>query len=234
MILQIAIVEDDSTQAELLKSCLEAYPSDEYTLEISVFSSAEAFLDTFEKGKYELLFLDIQLPKMDGLSCARRVRTMDKTVTLVFITSMAQFAINGYEVDARDYILKPLIYDVFMHKLDRILPLVQKEKNALVQISTIGDAPKMVRPEDLIFVEIYGHKLIYHCVSGDYEGNGKISDAEESLRAYGFSRCNRNTVVNLRFVDRVQNDEITVGEYSFLIAAPRRKDFMRDVNSWLR
>ena len=83
-------------------------------------------------------------------------------------------------------------------------------------------------------MEIYGHNLIYHCSGGDYEGNGKISEVEEQLAAHGFSRCNRNTVVNLRFVDRVQNDEIAVGEYSFQISAPRRKALMHDINNWLR
>ena len=230
MVISTAIIEDDSAQAELLKGCLNELETSSLSFDISCFESAEEFLATLQSGKYQLIFQDIQLKKMDGLSCARRVRSVDEDVIIVFITSMAQFAINGYEVDAKDYILKPVIFDSFQRKMRRILPMIKERRDILINIAPEGLDPEMVRAEDLIFVENFGHKLIYHLSGRERESYGTISAAEEKLRPYKFIRCNRNTVINSRLIEFVRDNTVKVGDYELSISSTRKKEFLSELN----
>lgn len=233
MVVKTAIIEDDAAQAALLQEYLLSLNKDSISFELSVFRSAEDFLDVFSQGVFQILFMDIQLPKMDGLSAAGRVRATDDDVIIIFITSAPQFAIHGYEVNAKDYILKPLIYDSFVRKMDRILPYIKKEPERLISIGGNGMDTYVISVDSLIFVEVFGHKLIYHCKECDIEVYGKISDAEEMLKKHRFLRCSRNAVINPRFIDRIDGNVIKIGALEVIISSPRKKVFLKELNDWI-
>lgn len=110
MLFSIAIVEDNDMEAQVLKEYLQRYASEmDSTIEIVRFNSGFKFLDGY-KAKYDAVFMDIEMPDMDGMTAARKLRTYDKNIAIIFVTNMAKYAINGYEVDALDYFLKPVHY----------------------------------------------------------------------------------------------------------------------------
>ena len=102
---KIAIVEDNRAAMEKLQGYLERYAQENNEkFDIASFGDALAFLDSYRRI-YDMVFMDIELPFINGMEAAQRLREIDKQVVLLFVTNMAQFAVKGYEVDALDYLV---------------------------------------------------------------------------------------------------------------------------------
>lgn len=233
MHISIAIVEDSTTESDLLKRYLKKMESENLSFEIYVFDSAEKLLKGYSSGIYHLIFFDIQLEGMDGLSAARRVRVCDNDVIIVFITNMAQFAINGYEVSAKDYIVKPVIYDVFLSKMKRILPAIKQKRDSFISISSVPGSTNAVPVDNIRYVEVFGHKLIYHCIDREYEVVGKLHDAESRLEPFRFIRCNRSTIINPHFVTYVRHSYLELSDICLPITATYRENVLNKLSEWI-
>ena len=125
---RIAIVEDDKSFIEELKKYLEQYSQEEgQEFEISTFYDGEEILENYVSG-YDLILLDIEMPKVNGMDAAEKIREADENVVLMFITNMAQYAIRGYSVGALDFVMKPITYYTFSMKMTRALKRAQKKE----------------------------------------------------------------------------------------------------------
>lgn len=129
--LYAAIVEDEQDVADLIAGYLQKF-GEENRIEIAYesFRNGIEFLEHYSP-KFDIVFMDIQMPGIDGMQTAKELREVDKSVSLVFITNMAQFAIKGYEVDAVDFAVKPLSYFQFATKLKRIIGIVTRNKQSV-------------------------------------------------------------------------------------------------------
>ena len=118
--LQVAIVEDSEDAAKLLRDYLTRYESTvDERFHITCFSNAVAFLEPY-RG-YDLVFMDIEMPHMNGMEGALWLRTVDTQAKLIFVTNMAQFAARGYEAEALDFMVKPVAYADFSFKMKRAM-----------------------------------------------------------------------------------------------------------------
>lgn len=154
------IIEDDDSDFSRLKQLLDDYASDNH-IDFKIFrcNSGEKFNDNLEIG-YDLAFFDIDLKDSNGIDLSKKLRSIDKNVGIVFITNLAQFAIKGYEVDALDFIVKPVAYYDFYLKMQKILSRVKKKGVELI-ISNQNDFIK-INSDDLMYVEIRHHSISYH------------------------------------------------------------------------
>ena len=110
---KIAIVEDERAYQEQFFAYVKKYEAESgERMEISIFSDGYEIVEKYN-ASYDIIFLDIQLVVMDGMETAKKIRKLDENVILIFITNMAQYAIQGYEVNALDYVLKPVSYFAF-------------------------------------------------------------------------------------------------------------------------
>lgn len=154
------IVEDDDSDFSRLKQLLDDYASDNHIdFKILRCNSGEEFNNNLEIG-YDLAFFDIDLKDSNGIDLSKKLRSIDKNVGIVFITNLAQFAIKGYEVDALDFIVKPVAYYDFYLKMQKILSRVKKKGVELI-ISNQNDFIK-INSDDLMYVEIRHHSISYH------------------------------------------------------------------------
>lgn len=129
---RIAIAEDDPAYRATLEEYLDRYRRENgLEAEVTTFSDGLALTEGY-RPVYDLLLLDIEMPNLDGMSAAEKIRSSDPEVVIIFITNMAQYAIKGYQVDALDYVLKPVSYAAFAFKLKKAQYDIAKENIALI------------------------------------------------------------------------------------------------------
>ena len=172
--------------------------------------------------------MDIELPGMNGLNAAKVLRATDKTVPLMFFTRMAQYAQKGYEVDALDFLIKPLNYADFSLKLKKALNVARSVEARTVIVPVYGGYT-CLSTDRIIFVEVMGHQLKYQLVDGTVETRGSLSTAEKQLKDNGFFRCNSCYLVNARFIDAIRGYDLDVAGYNLKISHPRRKQFVKEL-----
>ncbi|MFA6829688.1 MAG: LytTR family DNA-binding domain-containing protein [Bacilli bacterium] len=233
MIIKVAIIEDDSVAYENLKSNLVRYGKENNReIIIKYFPDGLKFLSDY-KPDYDLVFLDINLPFMDGMTVAKKMRSYDPKVGLIFVTDLAQFAIKGYEVDAYDFIVKPVVYDHLAHKLSRFCEGLEKLNSEPRITLKIDDGFIALTASSIKFVEILDHRLYYHTDKGVFNAYGSLSDIEKILPADAFVRCNHCYLVNLKFVTGIDKFEASIGEDKLQISHPKKKAFLDAFTNYL-
>ncbi|MBO4990440.1 MAG: response regulator transcription factor [Clostridia bacterium] len=222
--IRIAIVEDEETERKRLEAAFRKYTEEsgaQFTL--YCFEDAVSFLDHYE-SIYDIVFMDILLPKLNGMDAAQKLREIDANVLLLFVTNMANYAVRGYEVSAIDFIVKPIRYQSFRSKMDRIVDIVRHRSKEIM--ITFDDSRKVLPISSIYYVEVDGHTLIYHTEQGNYHSRNSLKNAEEELSGGAFVRCNVCYLVNLSFVTSVQGDDVEVGGSKLKISRARKKEFL--------
>lgn len=229
--IRTAIVEDDPQDAQRLQEMLRRFSAESgQEFQIHWFSDSETFLHPYRPC--DLVFLDIELPGKNGMDTARQLRRTDELVTLIFVTNMAQYALHGYDVDALDFILKPLQYGSFSMKMKKAVRNIAKRDDTSLTLSLPSGFVR-VEASQIRYVEVQKHYLTYHTETGDYTVRQSMRTAEETLLPLHFLRCNNCYLVNLRHVTGVSDNTVLVDGQPLQISRPRRASFLKGLADYL-
>lgn len=230
--IRIAIVEDDKQVQAQLADYIRRYERQFGRMfELSLFDDGDEIVSDY-RAVYDIILLDVQMRRMDGMAAAERIRQMDKDVLLIFITNMAQFAIQGYAVDALDYVLKPVPYFAFSQQLQKAVSRLRARQKTFLTVPVEGGL-RRVDVSTLYYLESEGHKVRLYAEDGDLTVSGTLKSFEEKLAGKPFARCNSGYLVNLAQVMGVQQNTVQVGPYELQISRPKKKAFMEALTDYI-
>ena len=171
----------------------------------------------------DLLFLDIQIPDMLGMEAAKRIRKMDNRVMIIFITMLTQYAIEGYSVGAFDYVLKPVRYEEFSTKMDRVCRMLAHQNTSMTLEVRTKEEIRRVNADEITYIEVSNHDVLIHTDSEIIRQWGNLKSYEEKLAPVHFVRCSASFLVNLKYVRAVNGNSLMVHGQEFLMALAQYK-----------
>jgi two-component system response regulator LytT len=232
--LSLAFIDNEENQLSLLKSyCLRFEKENQLTIVPHFFSSGFDFLEKYPSS-LDGVFMDINMPGMDGMETARKLRGFDASVPLLFITNLAQYAIEGYKVQAMDYVLKPVSYFDFANECKKILRRKPSEDQDSILIKERAKV-RRVLCRDILYISIFNHDVTIF--TSEPEGNltfrGSLKEMEQKLSPSRFSRCNNCYIVNLEFAQEIRDGAVLLMDGTRLaISKLRRKPFLNDLTRY--
>lgn len=228
---KIGIIDDEKDASARLSLLIQEFAARRnLNIDVVTFEKPLAFIASFH-CEYDILFLDIEMPNLNGIDLARKIREKDSAVTLIFVTNLAQYAIEGYSVQAFDYILKPVSESAFELKMSRLLPKLSAEVGAKITIRTNGST-LAVDANSIDYIEPDNHHVIYHVLDEVYESYEAMKEVEKRLPAY-FVKCNRYYLVNLSKVTEVRGDSVCLGKKELKMSRTEKRPFLERLSDYL-
>ena len=201
--IRIAICDDEKHMSEHIRSMVsDFFRKKNREFSLRMFSSGEELLNY--NGQIDILFLDIQMKGMDGIETARKLRDSKFRGFLIFITVLKEMVFQSFEVQAYDYLVKPVEEKQFEKTMERLYTSMQNasEDSLLVQKGYEG---RIIREEEIVFCEIIDRKIYLNLASGEvvdyYE---RIENLETKLGSH-FFRCHRSYLINLKHLKGYKN-----------------------------
>ncbi|MBO3443215.1 LytTR family DNA-binding domain-containing protein [Clostridium sp. CCUG 7971] len=219
--IKIVICEDEKNQQELLKAHIEKIFKEipiKYSLDI--FNSGEELLENYSKD-IDIVLLDIQLNEINGMDTARKIRFLDNKVEIIFITSLIEYVLEGYEVRAYRYLMKPVKYDDLKENIINCIKEVDI-KNKYIMIKEQGSQIK-IDINEITYVEVQKETITIHTLNEIYKINGTMNNIEKEIDCSRFFRCHKSFLVNLEHAKSIKQyvvilengEEVPVSRYRF-------------------
>lgn len=224
MMLEIAVCDDEPVMRKELSGQFTEYmvPRQDKAYRISVFESGRQLLESGRE--FDLIFLDIQMEEPDGMETARRLRQRGSKSLLVFVTVLKEWVFEAFEVEACDYLIKPLDTEHFRRTMDRVFRHIgpKSEEKLLVQK---GNQSQVIRLSECVYCEVQGRKIYIH------QENGEVIDYYDRLENLKnqvdgrFFQCHRSYLVNLDYVRGCREGQVLLpGEGRIPVSRLRERE----------
>lgn len=230
--LHIAICDGEADFVKHLTTIIQQYAAETgEEIKITPFCDGMELIKRYDTT-LDLIFLDIQMRLLDGLHTAQRIRELDERVGIIFLTTLTQYGLEGYQYQAADYIIKPIKYVRLKAELNQWLKKHRQDDSPSIIVINDSGKYKIVL-KSLRYVETFNRKLLLHTEQENIVSYKSMKEMEQELSQAGFARCHTSYLVNLFYVKGVQKLEITLitGE-RIPISQPKRKAFMEQLTRY--
>jgi two-component system LytT family response regulator len=206
------LVDDEPLAIQLVKNHLEQLELFEV---VATCSNAIKALEVLRSKTIDLMFLDIKMPQLNGIDF---LKTLKNPPAVIMTTAYREFALDGYDLDIVDYLLKPITFDRFFKAIDRYLRSVQTQVGVLPETGIaqfiyvkVGGKFHKLYADDILYIESLKDYVIIHCVDQKINAKYKISDIEIELKPFDFIRIHRSFIVNPKKITAFTVNDIEIG-----------------------
>ena len=230
--LHIAICDDEQKFTEQLHELLKHYEQEAGELfRITTFCDGSELIDHYDTT-IDLIFLDIKMNKMNGFKTAELIRQKDSQVSIIFLTTLTQYGLEGYKYQATNYIIKPMKYARLKSEMDRWIET--HRKNDVSSIIVTNDTGKYKIPlKSFRYVETFNRNLLLHTEDENIVCYKSMKEMEQELCDYSFARCHTSYIVNLFYIKGVKKLEVElITGQKLPISQPKRKSFMDQLTQY--
>ena len=228
---RIAIVEDEEKDAQELFECIQRYfEKDEMNCVIERFTEGMSFIGD-NSAKFDLVFLDIEMPLLSGMETAKRLRAYDQSVCIVFVTNMPQFAINGYEVAALDFVLKPITYFNIARTIDKAMRVIRR-KDEKIYVS-VENGLTAIAVSEIVYIEVYGHFTTIYTENLEISTRTSLNDLEKMLVDSSIYRCSRFYMINFKYLKGIRDGEVLVGDRALKISRNKKTEILKKLAEYV-
>ncbi len=223
--LKFAIIEDNESDARILESNLkESLKAMNADCTIVKYRDAQSF--NGDGREYDVIFLDIEMPGMNGMQLAKKIRAVNTESGIVFVTNMIRYAVQGYGVSPIDYIVKPIERYDFGITMKRVLDFCTRKNDADSLLIKTKQGVKKVCYRHIRYIDVTLHHIVFYTDAEEIDMWGTLGEVEEKLPNPPFFRLSSSCIVNLSYVKGIKGYDVDVGSADLRVARPRKKDLL--------
>ena len=223
---KIAVCDDERSMLRQLSQYLtqiQQETGDQYDL--FYYTSAEELLTHIHRD-VQVILLDISMGGMSGMDCARQLRAGGCTAAIFFITSMTEYALEGYDVQAFAFLPKPLVYGDLKQRLVKYFSTLDNSSRAVLPVETAAGT-EILPIDEILYAEVFQHETSFVLPERKVNSLLQLSAVESRLSSHGFFRCHRSYLVNMAHIKSIRQDSVLMpGDIVIPISKYRRKEFM--------
>ncbi len=222
-----AVCDDEKIMLRQLSAYLQQWQEETSNeLDVFYFSSAEDLLRSMDR-KTDLVLLDISMGEITGMECAKRLRAEGFSGDIIFITSMEDQALEGYKVHAFSFLTKPLEYGEFSRVLNEYAAKQKEKRQPVLPVET-AEGTRILRIRNILYAEVFRRETSFVMQDGSRVASVvQLGAVEEALAGYGFFRCHRSCLVNMRHIENIASSGLTMPDGSVLpLSKHRAREFM--------
>lgn len=231
MELTIAICDDDKTHVGIVKEYIKRTSMD-YDIRIFEAYSGEEMLDLIKNTHIDVIFLDIEMKELNGIETGKKIRELSAETIIIFLTGYRDYALEAFQIESYQYIIKPITYENFSILMQKILMRL-KEMSAYRNYNSVftfktGDEIVRLKYKDIYYFERKGKRIHVLTQVGSYDFIGTLKSIEKSLAKNMFLRCHQGYIVNTDRVLSVKDNQIMLlgAEQAIPIGRKYKKDVL--------
>lgn len=229
MKIRCLVIDDEPYAVNLLAEYIEQVPY--LSLQHKCYNAIEA-LDYLKSSKADLIFLDINMPQLSGM---KLTALLPAGQLFIFTTAYSEFAVESYEKNAVDYLLKPITFDRFLKAVNKAVQLLQSEQTESKQADQklflkTGKTIVQLEYHDVLYIEGLKDYVIFYTNRGKHIIYKRMKELEETL-PYRFSRVHNSYIINRDHIQKIEDNHVCIGGIRIPVSEKYRTEFLQVVSN---